>query len=133
MKKWDNYFSSIAEATAQLSYATKLKVGAVAVSNRRIICQGYNGTPSGLSNICEIDGKTLPSVLHAEENLILFAAKKGIKLEDTTLYITHAPCINCARMIYGAGFKDVYFKDFYKSDEGIAFLISVNINIRKLT
>lgn len=121
----------VAKITADLSYATRLKVGAVAVRDKRIVCVGFNGTPPGLPNECESDGQTLPTVLHAEENLILFAAKNGISLAGCSIYVTHQPCLNCARMIFGSGMVEVVYGDAYRSDEGLKFLESVNLKIRK--
>lgn len=132
MNKWDDYFMGTAKRTAELSYASRLKVGAVAVRNKRIICIGFNGTPPELPNECEKDGVTLPTVLHAEENLILYAAKVGISLQGCSIYITHQPCLNCARMVFGAGFREIIYGEAYRSDEGLKFLESVSLNIRKI-
>lgn len=121
----------VAKRTSMLSYAERLKVGAVAVRDKRIICVGFNGTPPSLPNICECNGTTLPTVLHAEENLILFAAKNGISLAGCSIYVTHQPCLNCARMIFGSGCQEVVFGETYRSDEGLKFLESVNLKIRK--
>jgi dCMP deaminase len=121
----------VAVRTSELSYATRLKVGAVAVRDKRIVCVGFNGTPPGLPNVCESDGVTLPTVLHAEENLILFAAKNGISLNGCSIYITHQPCLNCARMIYGAGISDVTYKEIYRTSEGLEFLESVGVTVRR--
>lgn len=123
MDKWSRYFIDVAIRTAQLSHCQRLQVGAVAVKDKRIICVGFNGTPEHTDNCCELtDGTTSPNVLHAEENLILYAAKNGIQLKNTTLYITHAPCINCARMAYGAGFDKIFFGVYYRDLSGIEFL-----------
>lgn len=121
----------VAKRTSMLSYAERLKVGAVAVRDKRIVCVGFNGTPPGLPNECENNGTTLPTVLHGEENLILFAAKNGISLAGCSIYVTHQPCLNCARMIFGSGMVEVVYGDAYRSDEGLKFLESVNLKIRK--
>lgn len=121
----------VAVRTSELSYATRLKVGAVAVRDKRIVSVGFNGTPPGLPNVCESDGVTLPTVLHAEENLILFAAKNGISLNGCSIYITHQPCLNCSRMIYGAGISDVTYKEIYRTSEGLEFLESVGVTVRR--
>lgn len=117
----------VAWRTSQLSYASRLQVGAVAVKEKRIIAVGFNGTPPGSSNTCEAYNllgilETLDSVIHAEENLILFAARHGISLLDTSIYVTHAPCINCARAILGAGFKELIYETVYRSTRGLEFL-----------
>lgn len=130
--RWQDYFMDVAKRTAELSHATRLKVGAVAIKNKRIICVGFNGTPPGLPNECEKDGHTLPTVLHAEENLILFAVRNGISLEGCSIYITHQPCLNCARMIFGAGFKEVFYNEPYRTYEGLKFLNEVGLTFRRI-
>lgn len=130
MNKWHNYFMDIAKRTAQLSYCTRLQVGAVAVRDRRPICVGFNGTPDGTENCCEgADGRTLPHVIHAEANLIRYAKHYGIDLVGTTLYITHSPCMDCAELIDNAGFDIVYFGEYYKCSAGIEFLRTNRITI----
>ena len=95
-----------AEAYAELSRAKRLKVGAVIVKEDRIISIGFNGTPVGQSNVCEDnDGNTLPSVVHAESNAIMFAAKNGMSTKNCTLVVTHSPCFECAKMIVQCGIK----------------------------
>ena len=126
---------------SKLSYATRLKVGAIVVKDDRIISIGYNGTPSGWDNDCEYwfeDGdigsgwKTKPEVLHAEENAILKLAKSNESGDGATLFITHAPCIQCAKMIYGAGIKEVFYKEVYRSEDGLSFLNKCNVLVRKI-
>jgi len=131
--RYHNYFQTVAQETAKLSYATRLKVGAVAVKDRRIICVGFNGQPPGLPNKCEDEhNNTLPTVLHAEENLILFAAKHGISLNNCDLYITHSPCINCSKLIFGAGLAKVYYSEYYRDSAGVEFLQSVKVQTQSL-
>lgn len=124
--KWDDYFMDVALRTSQLSYAKRLQVGSVAVKHNRIILCGFNGTPAGDDNNCEhlINGelKTKPNVLHSEENLILFAANHGISLNGSAIYITHAPCLNCSRLIYGSGIIRVVYKNVYRDSAGLDFL-----------
>jgi dCMP deaminase len=130
--KWDKYFMTVARTTAELSYCVRLKVGAVAVRDNRIIAVGYNGTISGFDNRCEItvgydeDDKpillTLDTVEHAERNLIAFAAKHGIALAGCTLYITHAPCADCARAIINSGFTKLVYGEPYKTYAGLHML-----------
>ena len=129
--RWDSYFMDVAFRTSQLSYAKKLQVGSVAVKQNRIILCGFNGTPSGDDNNCEdiIDGelRTKSNVLHSEENLILFAANYGISLNSSTIYITHVPCPNCSRLIYGSGINRVVYKNTYRDSSGLDFLKARNI------
>lgn len=115
-----------AELAAKQSKALKLKVGAAAFRDGRPIVNGYNGTPPGEDNTCEdvIDGqlKTRPEVAHAERNLIDFSARHGIRLEGSTLYITHSPCMDCARAILNVGFSEVFFLHQYRDPTGSEFL-----------
>lgn len=122
---------------AQRSHCVKAQVGAVLAKDTRIISIGYNGPPSGTHNCdeewpgtgCARDAKGSCSLaLHAEENAILFAVKNGARLEGATLYTTLSPCLACARLIYSAGIKQVFFQKSYAaykglaSDEGVDFL-----------
>jgi len=121
-----NIFMDIAERTAQESNCVKYKVGAVIVKDKRIILQGYNGTVSGFINCSQKfthklteETRVLHSKwssafeVHAEMNIICYAAKKGITLEGTTMYCTHSPCNNCLKHLISAGVKEVIFKNDY--------------------
>jgi dCMP deaminase len=136
-KRRQSYFCQMALVTATQSYSKELKVGAVAIRDGRPICSGFNGTPPGEDNRCENivfydneDGnsavryETKPDVEHAERNLIYFAAKEGIALKGAALFVTHSPCIQCARAILHAGISEVYFINRFKSLEGVDFLKS---------
>lgn len=122
---------AIAELTAELSHAKLLKVGAVAVRDKRVICTGYNGTPVGADNSCEheVDGqlKTKDNVEHAERNLVYYAAKHGIKLDGAELYVTHAPCPDCARSLLLAGFSKVMWRYPHKNRNGLDLLDDSNV------
>ena len=114
--KFDHYFMKIARLTSELSHAKRLKVGSVLVRDNRILLCGYNGMPEGMDNVCEDEnGNTRSEVLHAEENLILYAAKKGIRLEDSKLYITHYPCSKCSNLIIGSGIGTIIYAEEYHS------------------
>ena len=131
-ERWLSYFFDVAKRTANLSYATRLQVGAVAVKDKRIIVCGFNGTPPGFTNTCEDSlGQTKSNVIHAEENLILFSAKYGISLIDCDLFCTHSPCIHCARMIISCGIKRFLYLDDYRNDEGIVLLKSATIEVEQ--
>lgn len=123
MKK-ANYFLNIAEAVSLGSKCNRLKVGAVIVNpQNRIVSTGYNGTPMGTTNDCE-DSSTYPYVLHAELNAILFAKQD---LVGCTLYCTHSCCLHCAACIVQSGITTVVFKHYYKSKDGLEFLINNNV------
>ena len=132
MNKWDKYFAEVALRTADLSYAKRLQVGAVAVRDRRIVCVGFNGTPPGEDNICEDENfVTKPNVIHAEDNLVRFAKMNDIYLIGCDLYVTHSPCENCASIIIDNGFLSVVYINEYRSNTGIIKLKENNILVRK--
>jgi len=120
-------------------------VGAVAVRDKRIILTGLNGTPPGDDNCCEdetlfLDTEqgwikgivTKDSVSHAEENLITFAAHNGIPLEGCGMFITHAPCIHCAKLIRNSGFDYVVYENEYRSVDGLNYL-KHHIDVKKFS
>lgn len=137
-QKFIDYFMKIAHATAELSYAKRLQVGAVLVKDNQIISSGYNGMPSGWDNNCEyevpekidLESRTIApqtlvtkaEVLHAEMNCISKVARSTLSSEGSTLFCTHAPCIDCAKFIYQAGITTLYFDKHYRNDRGLSFL-----------
>lgn len=141
-QKWIDAFMDTAERFAQLSSAKRLKVGSVVVKDNRIISIGYNGTPAGWDNTCEEvieiheDGgvitRTKDEVIHAEANAIAKLARDGESGSGASLFCTHAPCVGCAKLIYGAGISSVYYRDAYRSTEGIDFLSKCNINVERV-
>jgi len=137
--KFIKYFMEFAELTATLSYAKRLKAGAVIVNgDSQIIATGYNGMPAGWDNNCEItleDGtlKTRPEVLHAEANSISKVACSTESSEGATFFCTHAPCIDCAKLIYQAKISTVYYKEKYRDDSGLKFLTQGGINVYQCT
>jgi dCMP deaminase len=168
-QKFIDYFMDVAERTSQLSYAIRLKVGAIIVKDDRIISVGYNGMPSGWNNTCEdivwdnegasawLDPeefkqkypyqmyneeaqglvscglKTKPEVLHAESNAIAKLAKSNESGVGATLFITHAPCLDCAKLIYQSGINNVLFRHAYRSNDGINFLNMSGVNVTQHT
>jgi len=141
-QKWIDAFMDTAERFAQLSSAKRLQVGAVVVKDNRITSIGYNGTPSGWDNACEyryVNPQTLvaedvtkPEVIHAEANAISKLAKSSESGEGASIFITHAPCVECAKLIYGAGIKHVYYRNSYRSEDGLNFLVKCNIETEKV-
>ena len=122
-----------AEVYAQLSSSERLKVGCVVVKNDRIISIGYNGMPSGWSNECEDEnGQTKKEVLHAEANAITKIARGSDSADGSVLFCTASPCIDCAKLIYQAGIDTVYYRDYYRSDEGIQFLKRSGVQVTKV-
>ena len=137
----------VAETFAELSSASRLHVGAIVVKDDRIISIGYNGMPSGWDNNCEdeigsvMDDngnvyearlKTKPEVLHAETNAIAKLAKSTESCMGATMFVTHAPCLDCAKLIYQSGISSVLYRNTYRSDDGIAFLEKAGVKIEKI-
>jgi dCMP deaminase len=140
-EKFRNAYMKVAETFAELSSARRLHVGAIIVKDDRIISIGYNGMPSGWNNDCEdeiIDDKwtvtlkTKPEVLHAETNAIAKLAKSTESGDGASMFITHSPCLDCAKLIYQSGIKSVYYRNTYRSDDGIKFLEKCNVNVEKI-
>jgi dCMP deaminase len=151
-----------AEVYAELSSATRLHVGCVVVKDNTIIGIGYNGMPSGWDNVCEdieyvlkeecqatdewmlqngftelVHGwsrkRTKREVLHAETNALAKIARSTNSSEGATLFVTHEPCLDCAKIIYQAGIKEVYYRnDYLRSNGGIEFLKKCGTNVYKL-
>jgi len=127
--KFIHAYMDVAKRFAQLSHAERLQVGAIVVKDDRIIAYGYNGMPSGWDNCCEENGKTKSEVLHAESNAIAKLARSNESGLGADLFITHSPCIECAKLIYQSGIKTVYFGEHYRSNDGIDFLQASKIGV----
>ena len=130
--KFVQAYMEVAKTFANLSTAVRLQVGAIVVKDDRIISIGYNGMPSGWDNVCEHEGKTKPEVLHAESNAIAKLARSPESGEGASIFITHSPCIDCAKLIYQSGIATVYYKNDYRSTQGIEFLNKSNVRIVKV-
>ena len=140
-QKWVDAFMDTAERFSQLSSAVRLKVGAVVVKDNRIISIGYNGTPAGWDNCCEevvqlsddtVTTKTKDEVIHAEANAVAKLARDGESGSGADLFCTHAPCVQCAKIIYGAGISSVYYRESYRDNDGLEFLQKCKINVKKV-
>ena len=126
----DKRYLRIAKIWAENSYCTRRKVGALIVKDKMIISDGYNGTPAGFENVCELeDGTTKPYVLHAEANAITKIARSGNSSEGATIYVTTSPCIECAKLIIQSGIKRVVYSEKYRSEDGIALLERANVEV----
>lgn len=129
----DCRYLRMAKIWAENSYCTRRQVGALIVKNKMIISDGYNGTPSGFPNICEgEDGLTLPYVLHAEANAITKIARSGNNSDGATLYVTDAPCIECAKLIIQSGIKRVVYARSYRLTDGIELLTKAGIEVEQM-
>ena len=162
-EKFIDAYMKTASVFAELSTATKLKVGAIVVKDNRIISIGYNGTPAGWDNICEdkvypdallgdfeqhpdefekqfpftdengrYQLKTKPEVMHAERNALDKLAKGTDGGNGAYMFITHAPCLECAKSIFGAGIKEVFYKSEYRTVDGLNFLNRCDIKVTKV-
>jgi len=130
-------YMKTAETFAELSHARRLHVGAIVVKDDRIISIGYNGMPAGWDNNCEdvLEDdmlKTKPEVLHAERNALDKLAKGNEGGLGSTMFITHAPCLECAKSIYGAGISQVFYRDSYRSEDGIQFLTKCSVTVTQI-
>jgi dCMP deaminase len=141
-EKFKKAYMQTALTFAELSHARRLKVGCIIVKDDRIISIGYNGMPAGWDNNCENEMKwpngeirflqTKDEVLHAESNAIAKLARSVESGEGASLFVTHSPCLDCAKLIYQAGITNVYYLNEYRDDTGIKFLLESNIQIEKM-
>jgi dCMP deaminase len=148
-QKFIDAHMKVAEVYAGLSSAKRLQVGAIIVKDDRIISIGYNGMPSGWDNNCEYvadvhpsdsrydynnfskELKTKPEVLHAETNAIAKLARTTESGLGATMFVTHAPCIDCAKLVFQSGINSVYYRNSYRDDDGIEFLKKCNVEVIK--
>ncbi|HJD92076.1 MULTISPECIES: dCMP deaminase family protein [Bacteroides] len=129
-RELDTRYIRMASIWSENSYCIRRKVGALIVKDKMIISDGYNGTPSGFENICEDDNNTTkPYVLHAEANAITKIARSNNSSDGATMYVTAAPCIECAKLIIQAGIKRVVYSESYRLDDGIQLLKRANIEV----
>ena len=140
-KKLIQAYMQTAKIFAELSHARRLHVGAIVVKDDRIISIGYNGMPAGWDNNCEdkvwdITGnyelKTKSEVLHAESNAISKLARSSESGDGATMFITHAPCMECSKLIYQSGIKKVYFGQAYRDTSGIEFLNKCKVTVEQI-
>lgn len=133
---WDEYFLRIAFTVAERSTCDRAHVGAVIVRERRILTTGYNGAPAGLPHCDDaghlmIDGHCVRT-LHAEQNAIIQGALHGVGIGESTLYVTHQPCLNCAKMIINAGVERVVYAGNYPDKNSQAFLHEAGVQLHHL-
>lgn len=139
-QKMIDAYMKAAAIFAELSHAKRLHVGAIVVKDDRIISIGYNGMPSGWDNNCEdeiIDDKwmvtlkTKPEVLHAETNAIAKLARSSESGLGADLFVTHSPCLDCAKLIYQSGIKRVFFNHAYRDTNGVEFLKKSGVEVEQ--
>jgi dCMP deaminase len=144
-------YMKTAQIFSELSHARRLHVGAIVVKDDRIISIGYNGMPEGWDNNCEYEVtefqteygvgsklvktgelKTKPEVLHAETNAIAKLAKSTESGANASMFITHSPCLDCAKLIFQSGISSVFYRDAYRSEDGIQFLKQSGVEVEQL-
>lgn len=141
-EKYLGAYMKTARIFAELSTSKRKQVGAVVVKDNRIISIGYNGMPSGWDNDCEVMSytdftgtvvtKTKAEVLHAESNAIAKLAKSTESGDGASMFITCSPCIECAKMIFQSGIKEVFYSEDYRDDRGIIFLNKCGITVKQI-
>ena len=130
---WDSYFMSLAILISSRSSCSRLHVGCVLVKDTRVISVGYNGFLPSLPHTGKIRDGHEQYTVHAEQNAISDCAKRGISCLDATAYITHYPCINCAKILLASGIKNIKYHSDYKNDNLVEELFKMaNINIQKI-
>ena len=141
-EKFKKLYMDWAKRTAELSHARRLQVGAVIVKDDSVISYGYNGMPAGWDNNCEdeisypdseaITLKTKLEVLHAESNAIAKLARSTNSGMGATMFVTHAPCMECAKLIYQSGIGHVLYRDAYRDTSGVTFLEKSGVVVEKI-
>jgi len=140
-QKYIDLYMDWASRASDLSHAKRLQVGAVIVKDDSVISYGYNGMPAGWDNNCEdelhqpvgrVNLVTKPEVLHAESNAIAKLAKSTSSGAGASIFITHAPCHDCAKLIYQSGISSVYYRNSYRDTAGIQFLEKSGITVTQI-
>lgn len=142
---WDEYFMALAEVVSRRATCVRRGVGALLVRDRRILATGYNGAPTGLQHCgqagCMREEMNVPSGqrhelcrgLHAEQNAIIQAALHGTSVRDSVLYVTHQPCVVCAKMLVNAQIKEIVFAGEYPDELSRYILEEAGINLRRVS
>jgi dCMP deaminase len=130
---WDDYFMQITLQVARRSTCPRAAVGAVIVRDKRILTTGYNGAPRGLPHCTEVgclmvNGHCVRT-LHAEQNAIIQGALHGVDVSGSTLYVTHQPCLVCAKMIINAGIERVVYGGDYPDEIARSFLEQAGVSL----
>ena len=132
-KRFVDTYMETAYVFAKRSYCDRKKVGCVIVKNDTIISVGYNGSPSGWDNACEDEhNKTLPHILHAEENALIKLARSHESSVGAEMFITMSPCLPCAKLLSEVGLKKVYYAEDYRGTEGLEHLRARGIPVERV-
>jgi dCMP deaminase len=139
---WDQYFAKLANEVSTRTTCLRRAVGAVIVKENRILATGYNGVPRGMRHCSEAgclrDQMGVPSGqrqeicrgLHAEQNAIIQAARYGIDIRDSKIYITTQPCITCAKMCINAGINEIIYANPYPDELSLGMLDEAGVPYR---
>ncbi|HHU63325.1 MAG TPA: cytidine deaminase [Clostridiales bacterium] len=141
---WDEYFMEMVDIVKKRSTCLRRQVGAIIVKDKRMLASGYNGAPTGMKHCIEIgcmrEKLGVPSgqrhelcrALHAEQNAIIQAAVSGVSIKGATMYITHSPCVLCAKMIINAGIKRIVIKGDYPDQLAMDMLAEAGVQVERL-
>jgi len=145
--KYKSLYMDLAQRISEMSYAKRLQVGCVIIKNQNVISFGWNGMPAGWDNNCEDEIveypenmmmipeneyrylKTKPEVTHAENNAIAKLAKSTESGDGAVLFVTHAPCLDCAKLVYQSGIRSVFYRSSYRDNFGIEFLQKCGVEV----
>ena len=134
---WDEYFMATAVLIATRSSCERLQVGCVIVAGgdrrNRLVAAGYNGFLPGTPHVSRVRGGHEQATVHAEQNAVADAARRGSRLEGCIAYVTHYPCLNCAKMLAAAGIAEIRFRSNYRNDPLVERLMSdAGVLVKKL-
>ena len=134
---WDEYFMQIAFTVAQRSTCDRAHVGCVLVRDRRMLTTGYNGAPAGLPHCDDVghlmvDGHCVRT-LHAEQNALIQAALHGVSTVGATAYVTHQPCLTCAKLLINAGVRRVVYSGNYPDEYSRQFLAEAEVDLLRIS
>lgn len=134
---WDDYFMATAVLISTRSPCARLHVGCVIVSGgdrkNRIIAAGYNGFLPATPHVSRLRDGHEQATVHAEQNAVADAARRGSSVEGAVAYVTHFPCINCAKILAAAGIAEVRYRNDYSNDPMVEPLLTdAGVKILKL-
>lgn len=130
---WHEYFMNIADQVATRSTCSRKHVGAVIVRDKTILSTGYNGSLRGAAHCDEvghdIENDHCVRTVHAEANAVAQAAKHGVRIDESDIYVTASPCLTCFKLVANAGIRTVYFKEFYRDERITAYAEQTGVRL----
>ena len=130
---WDRYFMNLARQAATRSTCPRKHVGAVIVRDKAILSTGYNGSIRGAPHCtdvgCLMENNHCVRTVHAEANALVQAARNGVRLEGSEIYVTASPCFNCFKLIVNAGIRTIYYGEFYRDEQVMRFAEELGIGM----